>query len=147
MINKVTLLGRLGRDAVIQEAPDGQKYAAMAVATWVTWLDRDTGQRKSRADWHRVISFRKDLLGYLERRAKTGARVYIEGSIRAMRQESKPDAPEVLAILVHRDGTVRILDQGVEQAETPADAETVRQIVNAPEADGLLAMLKTVKVS
>lgn len=120
MINRVTLLGRLKGPAEFAQGADGSRYAVLTVTTWYRWTDRETGRRRSKADEHTVLTFRRDLLGYLERRATSGAAVYVEGALGSVRGAS---GERLAAVLVHRDGTVRLVDAAMAGAEDEAGPE------------------------
>ncbi|AIK97079.1 single-stranded DNA-binding protein [Candidatus Odyssella acanthamoebae] len=80
-VNKVTLIGRLGKDPEVRNSPDGSKIVTMSVATSETWKDRASGERKERTEWHRVVIFNEKLGEIAERYLKKGGQVYLEGSL------------------------------------------------------------------
>ena len=80
-INKVILVGNLGRDPEIRSTQDGMRIANLAVATSETWRDRVSGERKERTEWHRVVIFNERLAEVAEKYLKKGAKVYIEGAL------------------------------------------------------------------
>lgn len=122
MINKVTLVGRLKKDAEIFTSMEGQKFASLAVDTWHSWMDRESGKRKTKHEIHNVLTFRKDLIGYLERNGQKGTHVYLEGSLGSVKQEveGSPIPVKVAAVLVHRDGTIRFLEKALEVSNKTA---------------------------
>lgn len=79
-VNKAILVGNLGKDPEIHKGRDGNRIASFSVATGVTWRDRDTGERRERTDWHRVVIFNDKLAEVAEKYLKKGSRVYVEGS-------------------------------------------------------------------
>lgn len=79
-INKVTLVGNLGRDPEIRHTTNGQKIAHLSVATSDTWKDK-SGERQERTEWHRVVVFNTNLADFSERYLKKGSKVYVEGSL------------------------------------------------------------------
>ena len=79
-INKVTLVGNLGRDPEIRHTATGQKIAHLSVATSDTWKDK-SGERQERTEWHRVVIFNANLADFSERFLKKGSKVYVEGAL------------------------------------------------------------------
>ena len=80
-VNKVILVGNLGRDPEIRSLQDGTKVANLSVATSETWRDRDSGERRERTEWHRVVIFNDRLADVAEKYLRKGAKVYLEGQL------------------------------------------------------------------
>jgi single-strand DNA-binding protein len=80
-VNKVILVGNLGRDPEIRTMQNGGKVAQLSVATSETWRDRNTGERQERTEWHRVVIFNERLLEVAEKFLKKGRKVYLEGEL------------------------------------------------------------------
>ena len=80
-VNKVILIGNLGRDPEIRNTNDGTKVAQLSLATSENWKDRQTGERKERTEWHRVVVFNDRLVEVIERFVKKGSKIYIEGAL------------------------------------------------------------------
>ncbi|HEV2675897.1 MAG TPA: single-stranded DNA-binding protein [Aliidongia sp.] len=80
-VNKVILIGNLGKDPEIRSTNDGTKVASLTIATSENWKDRTSGERKERTEWHRVVIFNDRLVDVVERYVKKGAKVYIEGAL------------------------------------------------------------------
>ena len=80
-VNKVILIGNLGRDPELRSTQDGTRIANLAVATSESWRDRVSGERKERTEWHRVVIFNERLAEIAEKYLKKGAKVYIEGAL------------------------------------------------------------------
>ncbi len=80
-VNKVILVGNLGKDPEIRRTQDGRPIANLSVATSETWRDKATGERKEKTEWHRVVIFNEGLAKVCEQYLKKGAKVYIEGSL------------------------------------------------------------------
>src|SRR5436853_2581401 len=80
-INKVILVGNLGRDPEIRSTQAGIRIANLAVATSDTWRDKMSGERKERTEWHRVVIFNERLAEIAEKYLKKGAKVYVEGAL------------------------------------------------------------------
>jgi single-strand DNA-binding protein len=82
-INKVILVGNLGRDPEIRSTQDGMRIANLAVATSETWRDKMSGERKERTEWHRVVIFNERLAEVAEKYLKKGSKVYVEGALQS----------------------------------------------------------------
>lgn len=80
-LNKVILIGNLGRDPEIRSMQDGKEVASLAIATSESWKDKATGERKERTEWHRVSIFSDGLINVVRNYLKKGSKVYIEGSL------------------------------------------------------------------
>jgi len=80
-VNKVILVGNLGRDPEIRSFQNGGRVANLSVATSENWRDKATGERKERTEWHRVAIFNDRLVEVVEKYLKKGAKVYIEGQL------------------------------------------------------------------
>ena len=80
-INKVTLIGNLGRDPEVRFSQSGDKIANISIATSETWNDKATGERKEKTEWHRVVIFNKFLADIAEKYLKKGSKVYLEGAL------------------------------------------------------------------
>ena len=78
-VNKVILVGNLGKDPEIRRTQDGRPIANLSVATSETWRDKATGERKEKTEWHRVVIFNEGLCKVAEQYLKKGAKVYVEG--------------------------------------------------------------------
>jgi len=81
MINKVILLGNLGQDPEIRSTSDGREIANFSMATTESWKDKNTGERKDRTEWHRVVVFSQGLVGIVKNYVKKGTKLYIEGAL------------------------------------------------------------------
>ncbi len=80
-LNKVTLIGNLGRDPEIRSTQDGSRIATFTVATSDTWRDRVSGERKERTEWHRIVIFNERLAEIAEKYLRKGSKVYLEGAL------------------------------------------------------------------
>src|SRR6266576_2285691 len=80
-VNKVILVGNLGKDPEIRRTQDGRPIANLSVATSESWRDKTTGERKEKTEWHRVVIFNEGLCKVAEQYLKKGAKVYVEGAL------------------------------------------------------------------
>jgi single-strand DNA-binding protein len=88
-VNKVILVGNLGADPEIRRTQDGRPIANLRIATSETWRDRNTGERRERTEWHRVVVFSEGLAKVVEQYLKKGARVYIEGQLQTRKWQDQ----------------------------------------------------------
>lgn len=80
-VNKVILIGNLGRDPEVRHAQDGSKIVNLNVATSESWKDRGSGERREKTEWHRVVIFNDRVADVAERYLRKGSKVYIEGAL------------------------------------------------------------------
>jgi single-strand DNA-binding protein len=80
-VNKVILVGNLGKDPEIRHTQDGKAIANLSLATSESWRDKSTGERKERTEWHRVVIFNENAAKVAEAYLKKGSKVYIEGQL------------------------------------------------------------------
>jgi single-strand DNA-binding protein len=80
-VNKVILVGNLGKDPEIRRTQDGRPIAHLSVATSETWRDKNTGERREKTEWHRVVIFNEGLCRIAEQYLKKGSKVFLEGSL------------------------------------------------------------------
>ena len=80
-VNKVILLGNLGQDPDIRTMQNGKKVCTFSLATSDSWKDKETGEKKEKTEWHRVVVFNEGLVGVVESYIKKGTKLYVEGSL------------------------------------------------------------------
>ena len=80
-LNKVLLIGRLGADPEIKQMINGKSVARISLATSQSWKDKNTGEKKEKTEWHRVVVFNEGLVNVVQQYLKKGAQVYIEGQL------------------------------------------------------------------
>jgi single-strand DNA-binding protein len=80
-INKVTLIGNVGKDPEIRTTQDGKEIASITLATSESWKDKMSGERKERTEWHRIVVFADGLVNIIKNYVKKGSKLYIEGSL------------------------------------------------------------------
>ena len=88
-VNKVILVGNLGKDPEIRRTQDGRPIANLSVATSESWRDKATGERKEKTEWHRVVIFNEGLCKVAEQYLKKGAKVYLEGALQTRKWTDK----------------------------------------------------------
>ena len=80
-LNKVLLIGRLGADPEIKQMINGKNVARLSLATSQTWKDKNTGEKKEKTEWHRIVVFNEGLVNVVQQYLKKGAQVYVEGQL------------------------------------------------------------------
>src|SRR6266436_6255307 len=80
-VNKVILVGNLGRDPEIRSTQDGMRIANLNLATSESWRDKMSGERKERTEWHRVVIFNENLVTVAEKYLRKGSKIYVEGAL------------------------------------------------------------------
>ena len=88
-VNKVILIGNLGADPEIRRTQDGRPIANLRVATSESWRDKNTGERREKTEWHRVVIFNEGLCRIAEQYLKKGAKVYLEGQLQTRKWQDK----------------------------------------------------------
>lgn len=88
-VNKVILVGNLGRDPEVRFTQDNKKIVNMSVATSESWKDRNTGERKEKTEWHRVVIFSDGLANIAEKYLRKGSKVYIEGQLQTRKWQGQ----------------------------------------------------------
>lgn len=91
-VNKVILVGNLGRDPEIRSMQSGEEVAQLSLATSETWRDKASGERKERTEWHRVVIFNENLVKIAKQYLKKGSKVYVEGSLQTRKWTDKDGA-------------------------------------------------------
>ena len=88
-VNKVILVGNLGRDPEIRSMPNGDRVANLSLATSESWKDKSSGERKEKTEWHRVSIFNDNIVKVAESYLKKGSTVYIEGQLETRKWTDK----------------------------------------------------------
>ena len=91
-VNKVILIGNLGRDPEVRHAQDGTKIVSLNLATSELWKDKTSGERKEKTEWHRVVIFNDRVADVAERYLKKGSKIYIEGALQTRKWTDKDGA-------------------------------------------------------
>ena len=80
-LNKVLLIGRLGADPEIKQTQGGKGFASLSVVTSENWNDKNSGEKKEKTEWHRVVIFNEGLVNVVKQYLKKGAQIYVEGQL------------------------------------------------------------------
>jgi single-strand DNA-binding protein len=112
-LNKVMLIGNLGKDPEVRSFQNGGKVCNFSLATSENWKDKNTGERREKTDWHNVAIFNENLVRIAEQYLKKGSKVYIEGSLqtRKWQDQSGADKYTTEVVLQNFNGTLVLLDR------------------------------------
>jgi len=88
-VNKVILVGNVGKDPEIRRTQDGRPIANLSIATSETWRDKSSGERREKTEWHRVVVFNDNLCKVIEQYVKKGAKLYIEGQLQTRKWQDQ----------------------------------------------------------
>lgn len=123
-INKVTLLGNVGKDPEIKTFQNGGKVANFSLATSESWKDKTTGEKKTATEWHNIVFHGDGLVGLAEKAIKKGSRLHIEGKLETRKWE-KDGVTRYTSEIVLRpySGEIVLLDAKDAPADEPAPAE------------------------
>jgi single-strand DNA-binding protein len=126
-VNKVILVGNLGKDPEIRRTQDGKPIANLSIATSETWRDKSTGERKEKTEWHRVVVFNEGLCKVVEQYVRKGSKVYLEGALQTRKwtDQAGVEKYSTEVVLQGFGGTLTMLDgpaksDGDRQAPAPS---------------------------
>jgi single-strand DNA-binding protein len=111
-VNKVILVGNLGKDPEIRRTQDGRPIANLRIATSENWRDKASGERREKTEWHSVVIFNENLCKVVEQYLKKGAKVYIEGALqtRKWQDQQGQERYSTEVVLQGFNGTLTMLD-------------------------------------
>ena len=126
-VNKVILIGNLGRDPEVRRLTSGDPVVNLSIATSESWRDKASGERKEKTEWHRVVIFNENIAKVAEQYLKKGSKVYLEGQLQTRKYTDKDGTGEILhrnraAELPRRAGDAGWARGDGERAERPAMA-------------------------
>lgn len=120
-VNKVILVGNLGRDPEVRRLPSGEPVVNLRIATSETWRDKQSGERRERTEWHNVVIFNEQLARVAEQYLRKGSKVYVEGQLqtRKWQDQSGQDKYTTEVVLQRFRGELTMLDtRGGESGQT-----------------------------
>ena len=123
-VNKVILIGNLGADPEIRHTQDGNPICNLRIATSETWRDRNTGDRRERTEWHRVVIFSEVLCKVAEQYLRKGSKVYVEGQLqtRKWQDQSGQDRYSTEVVLQRFNSNLTMLDGRRDADGAPRDS-------------------------
>lgn len=121
-VNKVILVGNLGRDPEVRTMQSGDKVCNLSVATSESWKDKSTGERKEKTEWHRVVVFNQNIVKVCENYLKKGSKVYIEGQLETRKWDDKGETKYSTEIVLRpfRSELVMLDSKGISEAPSEA---------------------------
>ena len=141
-LNKVLLIGRLGADPEIKQMVNGKNVARLSLATSNSWKDKNTGEKKEKTEWHRVVIFNEGLVNVVEKYVKKGAQVYIEGQLATRKwrdEKSGVDKYSTEVVLQGFNSSFKILSSKNNQIENLQDNKIEKSSLpkdeNSPSSD------------
>ena len=128
-LNKVLLIGRLGADPEIKQMVNGKNVARLSLATSNTWKDKNTGEKKEKTEWHRVVIFSEGLVNVVQQYVKKGSLVYIEGQLTTRKwrdEKSGTDKYSTEIVLQGFNSSFKILSSKNSQTENLQNNTSVK---------------------
>lgn len=122
-VNRVTLIGRVGRDPEIRSTQDGTKVANLSIATSDTWKDKNSGERRERTEWHRIVVFNERLVEVAEKYLRKGSKLYLEGSLQTRKWTDSSGAEKYTTeiVLQKYKGEIVLLDTKADEGTRQDD--------------------------
>ena len=138
-LNKVLLIGRLGADPEIKQMVNGKSVARLSIATSQSWKDKNTGEKKEKTEWHRVVIFNEGLVNVIKQYVKKGTQVYIEGQLTTRKwrdEKSGTDRYSTEIVLQGFNSTFTILSsKNTESSNIAENKSSLPNDDNIPSAD------------
>mgnify|MGYP000414529521 CR=1 FL=1 len=118
-VNKVILIGNLGRDPEVRFSQAGAKIVNLSVATSESWKDKQTGERKEKTEWHRAVIFNEHLAGIAEQYLRKGSKIFLRGSLQTRKWTDKDGNEKYTTevILASYRGTIVMLGDGEKRSD------------------------------
>ena len=120
-VNKVILVGNLGKDPEVRNAQNGTKIVSFTLATSESWNDKGSGERREKTEWHRIVIFNERIADVAERFAKKGRKVYVEGSLQTRKwtDQSGQEKYTTVVVIDRFRGELTLLDSGDRDGGNP----------------------------
>jgi len=131
-VNKVILIGNVGNDPEIKRTQDGRPIANLSIATSESWRDKNTGNRKEKTEWHRVVVFSEPLCKLIEQYVKKGSKLYVEGQLqtRKWQDQSGQDKYSTEVVLQGFNSSMTMLD-GRKDGQPPSPSQNAQNVRDA----------------
>ena len=134
-VNKVILVGNLGKDPEVRHTQDGKPIVNLSIATSETWRDKSSGERKEKTEWHRVVIFNEGIAKVAEQYLKKGTTVYIEGSLQTRKWTDKDGVEKYSTeiVLQNYGGTLTMLGGKSSNDESTSSFEAQKPVGGSHE--------------
>ncbi len=132
-LNKVLLIGRLGADPEIKQMVNGKSVARLSLATSQSWKDKNTGEKKEKTEWHRIVVFNEGLVNVVKQYLKKGAQIYVEGQISTRKwkdEQSGQDKYSTEVIIQGYNSSLTMLGGGSSNNITKQDSAKTTEDVS-----------------
>ena len=128
-LNKVLLIGNVGKDPEIRATQEGKEVANLVLATSESWKSKTTGERKEKTEWHRIVVFSEGLIGIIKNYVKKGTKLYVEGAIKTRKwvDNSGQEKYTTEVVLQGYNATLTILDSRNVDGEKKEDSDSGRE--------------------
>ncbi len=136
-INKVILIGNVGTDPEIRNTNDGREIASFSLATSESWKDKNTGEKKDKTEWHRLVVFSQGLVGIVKNYVKKGSKLYIEGQLQTRKWTDKDGVDKYTTeiVLQNFNSTLQILDSANRSGASAASGNYDNQDYSAKSSN------------
>ena len=143
-LNKVLLIGRLGADPEIKQMVNGKSVARLSLATSQSWKDKNTGEKKEKTEWHRIVVFNEGLVNVVQQYLKKGAQIYFEGQLSTRKwkdEQSGQDKYSTEVIIQGYNSSLTMLGGGNnagianDNSQTSKNNDDMSQISNEMDDD------------
>ena len=141
-LNKVLLIGRLGADPEIKQMVNGKSVARLSLATSQSWKDKNTGEKKEKTEWHRIVVFNEGLVNVVQQYLKKGAQVYIEGQLSTRKwkdEQSGQDKYSTEILIQGYNSSLTMLGGGGRGIQNDNSSQTISK-----NSDEILKLSKTI---
>ena len=132
-LNKVLLIGRLGADPEIKQMVNGKSVARLSLATSQSWKDKNTGEKKEKTEWHRIVVFNEGLVNVVQKYLKKGAQIYVEGQLSTRKwkdEKSGQDKYSTEILIQGYNSSLTMLGGGVSSGGGISSDNTEQSISN-----------------
>lgn len=135
-VNKVILIGNVGKDPEIRTMQSTDKVASFSIATSESWKDKASGERKEKTEWHRIAVWNQGLVGIVEKYVKKGSKIYIEGQLETRKWTNKDGVEQYSTEIVLKQfrGELTLLDSKADNQETARVEKSAPKTSSAPES-------------
>ena len=139
-LNKVQLIGRLGGDPEIKQMVNGKSVARLSLATSQSWKDKNTGEKKEKTEWHRIVVFNEGLVNVVQQYLKKGAQVYVEGQLSTRKwkdEQTGQDKYSTEILIQGYNSSLTMLGGGNQNPVTSQETKQISEDNNIASQDNL----------